>query len=189
MKNVIFIAFILLTINCFGQKPMLLVDDKLYIDSLYQDKSELLLFSSVSQFDSLKKEVLIKKVKEWASTAFVNLKEVLVSETDDQMVLVFTDKTCYVKTMGIKTSLEWYIRLKIQFKDSKVKYSFYDDGNAYSGGMPTRSVHFKDYFKDDNGNEIARKPNKDGLMAVYQSQNGLVASMNKAIASKSNDGF
>ena len=167
----------------------MLADEKLNIDSLYQDKSQYLLFSSVSQFDSLKKEDLMKAVKNWAGTAFVNLKEVLVGETDDQLVFDYVDKSYYVKSLGIKSTVNWYIRLVTQFKDGKIKCSFYDDKNAYSQGMGTRSFYLSSYFKESDGKQIARNPNKDGLIALYQSTAETMVSLTKAITTKSKSDF
>ena len=151
----------------------LLVNGKLFIDSFYKVKSELLIYTEVIQVDSLKKAELIKKVKNWASTNFVNLKEVLVSETDDQIVLNYITKSYFSKTLGIKSFISWYIRLVIEFKDGRFKMSYYDDGNTFIPGSqyaPTvgsRSYHFKDYFKDYHETKVAYKPNTSGLIALH----------------------
>lgn len=75
--------------------------------------------------------------KNWASTSFVNLKEVTVSETDNQMVLNYiTETSDYFKTLGMKNpfTMSWYVRLVGQFKDGKIRILAYEDGNAFKPG-------------------------------------------------------
>ena len=112
MKHFIFSLLILVlnSLSAIGQDSPLLIDGKLNIDSFYKDKSELLIYTEVVQVDSLKKEVLIKKVKNWASTNFVSLKEVMVSETDDQIVLNYITNSYFQKTLGVKSIRGWYSR-------------------------------------------------------------------------------
>jgi hypothetical protein len=93
----------------------------------------------------------------------VNLKEVMVSETDNQIVLVYIIKTpnyLKFKTLGITTitpvNYDWYIRLIAQFKDGKIRVQFYDDGNVYklseysqygnTPAVPTRSIFIKTFI-------------------------------------------
>ena len=83
MKKILTILpFILFTIISNSQSS-LLVNDKLHIDSLYENKDDYLIISKILEFEGLKKDDLKTKVKNWGSTRFVNLKEVLISETDD----------------------------------------------------------------------------------------------------------
>ena len=176
MKHFIF-SLLILTLNSLsviGQDSPLLIDGKLNIDSFYKDKSELLIYTEVVQVDSLKKEELIKKVKNWASTNFVSLKEVMVSETDDQIVLNYITNSYFQKTLGVKSTRGWYIRLVIQFKDYKFKMSYYDDGNTstpgsqYAPPVSSRVYYFKDYFKNDDGIKVAYKINTPGFIAVHE---------------------
>ena len=177
MKHFIFSLLILASnsLSVIGQDSPLLVDGKLNIDSFYKEKSELLIYEEVVQVDSLKKEELIKKVKNWASTNFVSLKEVMVSETDDQIVLNYITNSYFQKTLGVKSTRGWYIRLVIQFKDYKFKMSYYDDGNTstpgsqYAPPVSSRVYYFKDYFKNDDGIKVAYKINTPGFIAVHES--------------------
>ena len=99
-KILILLPFLLITIISNSQSS-LLVNDKLHIDSLYENKEENLIISRVLEFEGLKKDELKTKVKNWGSTKFVNLKEVLVSETDDQIVLNYIESSFFL-TMGKK---------------------------------------------------------------------------------------
>jgi hypothetical protein len=99
----------------------------------------------------------------WGSTHFVNLKEVLVGETEDQLVFNYITNDFYLKTMGMVTQVSWYVRMVTQVKDGRIRVQLYDDGNAYkpgsySGGVSTpamqsRTYHLSYYFKDT----VARK--------------------------------
>lgn len=184
MKTII-VLLILCPVLSFGQKENLLVNGELPLDSFYQDKSTMLIFSNVSLFDSLKQGALVTKVNNWGATHFNNLKEVLVGETDDQLTFNFIDKSYYIKSLGIKTAMSWYIRLTIQFKDGKIKYSFYDDGNLRTSVLRDKQYFFKAYFKGDDPTMIARGPNKDGMLKVYENQKDLIASLNKYILTSS----
>lgn len=162
MKN-FSLLFICIIISNFvwGQDPSLLNDGKLSIDSFYSDKTELLISSSIIVIDSVNKSELIKGVKNWAGLKFVNLKEVLVSETDDQLVFNYV-------TNSYSTNISWYIKFVCQFKDGKFKTSYYDDGNVVSPVVASRKYHFKDFFKDQNGNIIAENRYKSGLLSLHE---------------------
>lgn len=195
MKALFVLLVSLVSIRAISQDGVqrLLVDDKLNIDSFYKDKANLLIMSEVIQCDSLSKAILFTKSKSWASTAFVNLKEVLVGETEDQIVLNFIDKSYYTKSLGMKYNEGWYFRLVIQFKDGKVKYSLYDDGNTavlpsqYSNGAKARTYNFTTFFKDDEGQKVARRATTDGLLALYQSLETLVNSLKVDLTKKTKD--
>lgn len=200
IKNCLLLLTVLFCINTQAQnmnESRILVDGKLTIDSLYQDKDVLIIYSGILKYDTIPKAELIKRVKNWASTNFVNLKEVLVSETDDQLVLNYITSSYYIKVLGSKSPIEWYIRLVIQFKDGKIRCVFYDDGNVrmlgtqYSPFVSARTYKLKDYFKDDGGILIARKPNTPGLVSLHNSVLNTFESikneLNKRESQKQND--
>ena len=193
MKKILILLPILLITILSNSQSSLLVNDKLHIDSLYENKEENLIISRVLEFEGLKKEELKTKVKNWGSTKFVNLKEILVSETDDQIVLNYIDKSFFIKYMG-KISYSWYVRLVIQFKDGKIKCSYYDDGNELvpiSQGIRSlkrREINFKFYFKEDNNEMFSIKMTTLGLVSFKESiisnQNSLEESILKKDTSK-----
>jgi hypothetical protein len=63
----------------------------------------------------------------------------------------------------------------IQFKDGKIKCTYYDDGNAriaasqYSAGTSSRTYHLKDYFKEKDGVMVCAKTNTLGMVNLYDS--------------------
>ena len=57
-----------------------------HIDSLYQDKTYYLIYNTLESIDSITQDQLITKIKNWGGTNFVNMSEVLVSETKEQLV-------------------------------------------------------------------------------------------------------
>jgi hypothetical protein len=152
----------------------LLVDGKLLIDSFFSNKSEKIIYTAVLKFDSFTQKQLISKVKNWASINFVSLKDVLVSETEDQIVLNYIEKSFFFKSLGIKSYTDFYIRLVIQFKDGKIKCTYYDDGNVaisptqYQGFISARSFGLERYFKEKKGQTIAKAGTIDGFIALKE---------------------
>lgn len=198
MKKIISIISLFICFNSFAQdnSENLLVDGKLQIDSMYSNKRELILYSGIHNFDNISLSELKNKVKNWASLTFVNLKEVMVSETDDQIVLNYISSSYYVKSLT-KTTVDWYIRLLIQFKDGKIRCTYYDDGNVrmlptqYSAGYSARIFHLKDYFKEKDGILVSQKASVQGMINLHNSIivdfNSIKESINNKTIDKKND--
>lgn len=178
MKNLLFFLFTLLSLTSFSQY---------HVDSLYENKSELLINEVVLEVDSTSTSDLVKKVKNWAGINFVNMEEVLVSETNDQ--LVFNYITDFVIGNGLLAqSKNWYIRMVIQFKDGKVRIRQYDDGNAfwpgsYSGGVSVpatsaRKYRLTDYFKKDG---TSTKMYSNGLKGIKSNCLSTIESIDKSL--------
>jgi len=147
-----------------------------HIDSFYVNKTEFLMYSVVQEFDSLSQDQLNIKIKNWAGTNFTNMKEVLVSETKEQLVFNYITESFYIKTLGMATYKNWYIRMVVQIKDNKIKISIYDDGNcfwpgSYSGGVSVPSVSARTYkFQDYFGKKgTCMKMYNGGLENVHNS--------------------
>jgi hypothetical protein len=190
MKKIfILLPFLLITIISNSQSS-LLVNDKLPIDSLYENVNENLILSKVLEFEGFKKEELKTKVKNWGSTKFVNLKEVLVSETDDQIVLNYIDKSYFYKVGKMIVNNEWYVRLVIQFKDGKIRCQYFEDGNVFipsQYGVPStesRTFYFKQFFEEENGVLYSKKLTKLGLVSFKESIISNVNSLKESILKK-----
>jgi hypothetical protein len=174
MKTLIFISCLLLGNSTFSQSS-LLVHGRMPIDSFYEKTDELLIYSTILEFADIKKEELIKRTKNWGATRFVNLKEVLFGETDDQLVFNYIDKNMFIKALGMNSSFSWYIRLVIQFKDGKMRTQYFDDGNTFQPGgqynvsTPARKNHLVNYFKEDDGVLLGLKNASPGLASLKQS--------------------
>jgi hypothetical protein len=174
MKTLLVLALCCLSSTGICQSSIL-VDGRLELDSLYQKSDELLLHQCIIEIPDLKKEELIKRTKNWGGTSFINLKEVMVSETDDQLVFNYIDKSMYMKTMGMTSSYSWYIRLVVQFKDGRMRAQYYDDGNTFQPGLQygpdirARQYRLANYFKEDNGRKVAQKIFTGGMVALKTS--------------------
>jgi hypothetical protein len=187
MRNLFlyFICIVCSINNSFSQDEntnSLLVNGSLNIDSFYQKKDDFIIVSGIHSFDSISKNDLIKKVKHWGGTKFVNLKEVLVSETEDQLVFNYITNSFYVqnKVLGkiYKQPIAWYIRLVVQFKENRIRCIFYDDGNVsmppseYGPGLSARTYRIQNYFKEKDG--VMVESNKmfiNGLLSIRNSIN------------------
>jgi hypothetical protein len=164
MKGFLMVAITLIaSVISYGQQTSFTVD------SFYQKKSEHVIHSQVLEFPNKTKTEIMNGFKNWASTRFVNLKEVTVSETEDQIVLNYITKDFYTKTLGMTNTVGWYIRVVVEFKEGKMRINYTDDGNAfisptqYSVATPARTYKFEDYFKEDGQ---VRKGVQNGLQNV-----------------------
>lgn len=127
--------FTLLTIAFLIVQPLFLNGQDNDVPELktWEDINSKLYLSKVIEFEGKSQKDLIVLYKNWASVAFVNLKEVLVGETESQIVIRYILNTsANYKIMGMKgtSGFDWYVRLIAQFKEGKVKVSFYDEGNV-----------------------------------------------------------
>jgi hypothetical protein len=127
--------FTLLTFVLFIVQPLFLNGQDNDVPELktWEDINSKLYVSKVIEFEGKSQKDLIVLYKNWASIAFVNLKEVLVGETESQVVIRYILNTsANYKIMGMKgtSGFDWYVRLIAQFKEGKVKVSFYDEGNV-----------------------------------------------------------
>jgi hypothetical protein len=82
--------------------------------------------------------------------------------------------------------------LVVQVKDNKVRLLFYDDGNSFMPGdgkyvssTPARIYKLRNYLKEDeNGQLIARKTSKDGLLNIISSIEATAYSIEIALRTK-----
>jgi len=132
----------------------------LYQKDIYQDSSSLTVFQQVVNTDSVGKTELKKRFKNWGAKQFVNLSQVIVSETDDQMVLVYVVNVPWVvKSAAFGTynsKIGWYVRLVANFKDDRVRITQTDYGNTGSSGVSARSQRITSWF-DRTGKIDPRK--------------------------------
>lgn len=117
-------------------------ETKMTLDDFYQNKSNYLIYSVVDTFDTIQRDVLITRIKNWAGLNFVNVNEVLVGETQSQLVFNYINNTYYEKSLMGKLYKDWYYRLIIQMKDDRIKISIYD-GNAFWAGSYFATRIFK----------------------------------------------
>ena len=128
MKKVLLVLAVLVSYVSYGQDEI--------VRSLkdFEKAGEGLYISRVIELPNKSQKELQTAFKNWAATSFVNLREVMVSETEDQIVLNYiTETPNYLKMLGMKTpfNYSWYVRLVAQFKAGKVRIQFYDEGNVY----------------------------------------------------------
>lgn len=164
MRILILLILVTISISISAQERMSL-------EKFYVDKETFLIYTEVIQCDSLSKDQLINKTKNWAGISFNNLKQVITTESDDQLVIRYIDKSFYVKGIG-KILMPWNLRLVLQFKDNKVKCSFYDGTNVESN-LPFAAYHYKMH--------------EEGLNAIYQNIIATTNSLKKSIQTKKED--
>ena len=131
MKNLMIVAFLLVSFASISQ------DEAIPQLKPYEDLEAKLYTSKVIEVSGKSQKELQNTFKNWAGTTFVNLREVMVSETDNQIVLVYIEKvpiTMKVLLSNFNDVWSLYIRLVAEFKDGKMRVSIYDDGNAFRPG-------------------------------------------------------
>ncbi len=142
MKYLLFVPFMYFSLSSTAQTCITR-------DSTFQNFNEKLVHSEVVLIDSVSQAELIRRAKNWGGTAFVNFNEVLVAETDNQLVFNYITSN----SGGMITSKE-YIRLVVQFKDGRIKASFFDDGNVftpstqYAAAVAARTYYYTNTYKD-----------------------------------------
>lgn len=176
MKKTSLLLFSLLfLVNAFSQEEKFnrFYDGKnLFIDSFYADKNQKLILTEVNVFPGISKTKIKDWVKGWAALHMVNMNQTLVAETEDELVLNYIINDFTYKILGMQTEAKWFIRLVVNFKDEKARFSFFDFGNApmagtsWTGSIPRGSYYFADYFKNEKEGQIAQKKYLDGLVAV-----------------------
>ena len=119
----------------------------------------------------------------------------MVSETEDQLVFNYVTDALYVKVLGSKNVISWYVRLVVQAKDGKMKISFFDDGNVripanqYAPATAARAWTFSEYFKaetteDNKEVSIAQKKASAGLLSLHDGILTMFENLKKSILSK-----
>lgn len=146
----------------------------------YEDAVSGLFVSKVVEVKDKSQKELATQFKNWAATRFVNLREVMVSETDNQIVLNYITKTnSYMKSLGMKLPMNysWYVRMVVQFKDGKARAQFFDDGNSFIAGeyskygsvpaVPARTMYVHTYTKKpENVKDLHRNTMSGGTSGI-----------------------
>lgn len=148
MKTILLTLLAFISISTFCQIP---------IDSFYVDKDTYLIHSQVEEFDStFTPDKIINSTKNWAGINFVNMENVLVSETNNQLVFNYVIPF-YYKALGMKYYTNWYVRMVVQIKGNRSRFLFYDDGNCfipaskYSISIQARQRKISQQFCNNSG--------------------------------------
>ena len=126
MKNLILLPLLICSFSLLSQD---VVPDL----KSYEDAGSKLYASKVIEVTGKSQKELINLFKNWASTSFASLKDVIVSETDNQIVIVYVDRiktSIKVLLTTYPDDMSFYTRLVTEFKDGKMRVSLYDDGNV-----------------------------------------------------------
>jgi hypothetical protein len=173
-KTILAFAILLFSNLTFAQEII-------HRDSVVQDISQHLLKSKIIELDSITQKEIKERVKNWAGKTFVNMNEVLVSETESQLVFNYIEKY-QVNAYG-KTFIEGgeYTRLVIQIKDGKIKVSFFDSGNRAD-----RSIYITDCFLNSESieNSGIKKSTYSAMKNYSGAYKNTLASLEKSITEK-----
>jgi len=163
--RLILLFFLLITyFGVYSQKetfkhPLLYGDNPsyLYTDSLYKDRQSYLMIEKIVQVPNKTQKEIHSLIKEWGGVNFRSLKDVITSDSESQITMVF------VKS-GI-ISYEWYVRSVIQIKDGRFRIQLFDDGNCFVGGLNIRerSYHLDFFFNND----VLKNQRKINVMLMF----------------------
>lgn len=145
-RNILFLFMTILSLNCFSQK---------YEFPLSSDKSEIH-YSEVVSLDSISKDLLFGKTKEWFVSKFISYKTICqLEDKTSGIIIVKPIFDVYSYAVGkTKIGIVEYT-LKIQVKDGRYKYEIYD-------------IRHKESKLKTPGNLLLPKPteNEDLIMFV-----------------------
>lgn len=131
-----------------------------HIDSLFEDSSHLMFTSKVVEVPGADQAEIKRRILNYAGFAFRDLSKVLVSESDDQLVLNYIESASF-KSLGTPTSLKEYVRLVIQIKEGRFRLIAYDDGNVFIPG--TYSKTYSSPSVAARSNYFTNRFGKDGI--------------------------
>lgn len=101
------------------------------MNSLFDTDNSRRYLTMVDSVPGLDKNELITRLKNWASTSIVSARKSSESETENQLVYVVTiNVSCKAGFMKINFNEPHFVRIVAQFKASKYRVLFYDDGIA-----------------------------------------------------------
>jgi hypothetical protein len=84
---------------------------------------------------------LMLKASNWAGKTFNNSEKVITSKTENQIIIDYNTKIFF----------GWKIRIILEFKSGKIRYSFIDNGNLYRNVMSSPvsegTMRIQDYFE------------------------------------------
>lgn len=152
---------------------------ELTLNSFYEDYDQKLLVRHVIETDSVGVPSLKNKIKNWVGLRFRSGEQVLVNETENQLIVNFVSMDLKGNT-GISTVvLPWHIRLVIEIKANKVRVSAFDDMGSASTSI-SRSYYLSAYFKKDG---TIKMPNtyKNGFLQFKETIASLVRDLEKSI--------
>ena len=165
-------------INIWGQD-----NKELTIEELYQDQASHLLVQKVIETDSIGVSLMKNKIKNWIGLTFRSAENVLVNETEDQLVLIYLSKSLEANTGISILAMPWYIRCTIELKPNRIRISFFDDmgsGTPEGIGVTTRTYHLSQFFKKD-GEMKMKNTYKDGFRKFKLSINSMVSSIENVL--------
>ena len=156
MKRFILIIILISTFKCYSQYQQYEKPDLIDIDTFYKNKNEYLIYEGIYKFKTLlTKDELKHKFKNIAGAVYNNLNNVITAESDDQIVINYITPFTVNNVGG---TIDWRIKLIVQFKDRKIRCLYYDNKNSYlSKEIPSGVYSFFHWYKEKSENEYKLK--------------------------------
>ena len=133
------IAFVLLSM-----KP-----EVIKIEEVYEDPENLLLRSEIIELPSKSIDDLKVMVDNWGETSLANTKEYWADKSESSVRFSFLLPFETAGLFNTTVTVHYYVVFLVEYKEGKVRYKIYDDGNEYEPATentkerhPTRSPRF-----------------------------------------------
>ncbi len=159
--------------------PMLLSSQE--FEPKYPTKDGVIHYENVVEVDSATAKDLYNRCKVWVGKTFKSAKNVIQSDTEDEVVLD-SWLPIYIKSLMSTSEQQCWFRLSISFKDGKFKYVL----NKVFIETTAMKVPADDWIKDSRCFNKKGEPKKALSGMSYRKQvveglNGIVNSLEKAM--------
>jgi hypothetical protein len=115
--------------------------DTIYVNDIFVQPSENIANQKIIIVDSsIEANQLSTRILNWIGKSFKNADKVITSKTESQVVVDYITQTYF----------GWKVRLVIEFKKGKIRYTFIDNGNTYRSvpyAIREGSMHIQSYFE------------------------------------------
>jgi hypothetical protein len=182
MRHALMTLMIIIPTISFGQ----------LLDELPKDENGNLNYNEVIQVDSIKKDELYLRSKQFFVDVFKSAKDVIQMDDKEAGVVVgkgFND--IYIKVMGIATSIQMWYTIKIQSKEGRYKYEIYDIYfKSYPGQYGTTTTRAEEMFdkrtyfrKNGDPRDVQEKYKIETTLKANSLVTAIKTTMNKPVTS------
>jgi hypothetical protein len=150
------LLFLPIAVLLLSMKP-----EVIKVEDVYEDPENLLLRSEVIELPGKSIADLKTMVENWGETSLANTKEYWADKSESSVrfsfLLPFESQGFFNTTVTV----HYYVVFLVEYKDGKVRYKIFDDGNEYepatenTQARPAKSYYYKDFFGQDG--EIENK--------------------------------
>lgn len=150
------LLFLPIAVLLLSMKP-----EVIKIEEVYEDPENLLLRSEVIELQGKSITDLKAMVENWGETSLANTKEFWADKSESSVRFSFLMPFESQGLFNTTVTVHYYVVFLVEYKEGKVRYKIYDDGNEYEPATENtkerlaKSYYYKDFFGKDG--EIENK--------------------------------